>query len=398
MPYDSTASLPYHEPSIETLLILSSFIILLNAINWIVDKWLFCGLVGQILIGVAWGAPGGQLLASDTEKAIVELGYIGLILLVFEGGLSANMSSLRANIFLSTCVALTGVAVPIALSFILMPLTGATHFQCFAAGAALCSTSLGTIFTLLHACGLGTTRLGVVLTSAAMLDDVAGLIMVQIISNLGTTTSEFSAVTVIRPVFVSIAFGTSAVVICRFVLVPVHELLLRSDSWVCTIAEHQKLPLVSYITLLVGAVTASSYAGTSNLFAAYIAGAVISWWTTLDSSPIRPLSPLYGVQHETGRPDTTTEGGQVDIHLHNQPAQDISRSDVPVPVPQTTSVFEHYFQPALVWVLQPFFFASVGFSIPITALFTARIVWKGIIYTILMMLGKIAKLEAIKRP
>lgn len=85
MSSDSTASLPYHEPSIETLLILSSFIILLNAINWIVDKWLFCGLVGQILIGVAWGAPGGQLLASDTEKAIVELGYIGLILLVFEG-------------------------------------------------------------------------------------------------------------------------------------------------------------------------------------------------------------------------------------------------------------------------------------------------------------------------
>ena len=271
-----------------------------------------------------------------------------------------------------------------ALSFILTPLTGATHLQCFAAGASLCSTSLGTILTVLHACSLGPTRLGVVLTSAAMLDDVAGLVMVQVISNLSVTTSEFTAVTVIRPVFVSVAFCVCAVVICRFVLVPAQRLLLRPGSWVCTIAEHKRAPLVSHIILLVGAISASSYAGTSNLLAAYIAGAVISWWTTLDSSQIQPQPPPHGLHRETHRPDATTEDGQVD-----QPAHKSSQSDVPALIPQPVNAFEHYFQPALVWVLQPFFFASVGFSIPITRMFTAQIVWKGIIYTILMMLGKV---------
>ena len=46
--------------------------------------------------------------------------------------------------------------------------------QAFAAGASLCSTSLGTTFSVMQASGLSTTRTGVVLTSAAMMDDVVG--------------------------------------------------------------------------------------------------------------------------------------------------------------------------------------------------------------------------------
>ena len=73
---------------------------------------------------------------------------------------------------LSLGVALTGIAAPIALSFILGSLTNASTVQCFAAGSALCSTSLGTTFAVLRSSKLTATRLGVVLTSAAMLDDV----------------------------------------------------------------------------------------------------------------------------------------------------------------------------------------------------------------------------------
>jgi hypothetical protein len=81
----ATAALPYHEPGIVTILVLSSFLILSNVVNFIFDRLLFCGLIGQIAIGVAWGIPGGNWLPSEVQNAVVQLGYLGLILIVCEG-------------------------------------------------------------------------------------------------------------------------------------------------------------------------------------------------------------------------------------------------------------------------------------------------------------------------
>jgi NhaP-type Na+/H+ or K+/H+ antiporter len=81
----TAAALPYHEPSIVTILILSSFLILSNVINYILDRLVFCGLIGQIAIGVAWGVPGANWLSTEVQDAIVQIGYLGLIVLVFEG-------------------------------------------------------------------------------------------------------------------------------------------------------------------------------------------------------------------------------------------------------------------------------------------------------------------------
>jgi hypothetical protein len=79
------ASLPYHEPSIVTILILSSFLIILNAINHILDRTVYCGLVGQIFVGIGWGVPGTQWLSREVQDTVMQLGYLGLILIVYEG-------------------------------------------------------------------------------------------------------------------------------------------------------------------------------------------------------------------------------------------------------------------------------------------------------------------------
>lgn len=84
---DATTSLPYHEPGIVSILILSSFLLLLNFVNFALDKVVYCGLLGQVFLGVAWGSPGAKWLESSTEKVIVQLGYLGLLLLVYEGEL-----------------------------------------------------------------------------------------------------------------------------------------------------------------------------------------------------------------------------------------------------------------------------------------------------------------------
>ena len=79
------ASFAYHEPSITTLLILTAFLLLLNAVNFALDKLVYCGLLGQILVGVWFGTPGVQWLNQDAELVVQQLGYIGLVLLVYEG-------------------------------------------------------------------------------------------------------------------------------------------------------------------------------------------------------------------------------------------------------------------------------------------------------------------------
>lgn len=90
----ATAALPYHEPGIVTILVLVSFLLLLNVVNWVLDKAIYCGLIGQILVGVWFGTPGARWLDQDIEDTVMQLGYIGLILIVYEGHFSSRKSSL----------------------------------------------------------------------------------------------------------------------------------------------------------------------------------------------------------------------------------------------------------------------------------------------------------------
>ncbi|KAK8154940.1 Sodium/hydrogen exchanger family-domain-containing protein [Phyllosticta citrichinensis] len=382
------ASLPYHEPGIVNILVQSSFLLILNLINVILDNTLYCGLIGQIFIGVAWGTPGAKWLGETTEEVIVHLGYLGLILLVYEGGLSTSFASLKANLLLSVAVAITGIGLPIGLSFILQDLVGATPLQAFAAGAALCSTSLGTTFTVLSTSGLTKSRLGVVLTSAAMMDDVVGLVMVQVISNLGGSASSFKATTAIRPVFFSLAFAVLTPLVCRFFVKPCTLFLNKRreanpNGILQKIFSQSNAPFAVHTALLFALVSGGTYAGTSNLFTAYIAGACISWWDTeLAHQPVKmPRQNSNCEEHAVSASPSRTDSP---ITIESGSIQSGSSS-------HTTGieVYERFYKQAVDRILKPLFFASIGFSIPISRMFAGSVVWRGIVYTLLMLLGKL---------
>ncbi|KAH3976319.1 hypothetical protein HBI29_190570 [Parastagonospora nodorum] len=393
----NTSSLPYHEPDIVTILVQTSLLLLLNVVNAALDKLLYCGLLGQVLIGIAWGTPGAKWLTTSVEETIVQLGYLGLILLVYEGGLHTSFQSLKANLLLSLGVAFTGIAVPIGLSYTLLGFLDASPVQAFAAGAALCSTSLGTTFTVLNSSGLAASRLGVVLTSAAMLDDVVGLVMVQVISNLGG--DNFSWITVVRPVIVSIAFAVVAPLTCLFGAKPLNHVLQKTAT-----------AFVIHTLILVGLVTGATYAGTSNLFAAYIAGASISWWDSevAHAAAEKKVSQVANVEREeTIVTIPQTPSGQLPADTHDRTSNvatgECTRKEEPTEAAQPSDkqhghardathgsyIYGYYYHPAVSKILQPLFFASIGFSIPITKMFDASIVWRGIVYAVLMTFGKL---------
>ncbi|KXJ89743.1 Sodium/hydrogen exchanger family-domain-containing protein [Microdochium bolleyi] len=391
----AAASLPYHEPNIAQILVMASFLIVLNGVNSIIDRILYCGLVGQVLIGIAWGTPGAQWLASTLssstaafEHVVVQLGYLGLILLVYEGGVSTSIASLKANLPLAIAVAATGIAAPMGLSFVLGPLVGATALQCFAAGAALCSTSLGTTFTVLSTSGLSATRLGSVLSTAAMMDDVVGLVMVQIVSSLGSVAGEgagssvsIEPVTVLRPVLVSVAFAVVIPLTNRFLLRPAMRYLDDKEEEktraVLGVLATREGALMIHTALLLGLVAAAAYAGASVLLAAYLAGIMVCWWDAERETRQRArlpspeaVTPTDADRQEAASPVAT-----------NMPCRKSEHTGV--------AIYEHYYEAAVGRILKPFFFASIGFSIPITKMFSGPVVWKGLIYTALMILGKV---------
>jgi hypothetical protein len=59
-------------------------------VNALLDKLIYCGLIGQLLIGMAWRVPGANWLELDVQKTIQQLGYLGLLLLVYEGKSTAE--------------------------------------------------------------------------------------------------------------------------------------------------------------------------------------------------------------------------------------------------------------------------------------------------------------------
>ena len=79
------SSIPSQEPSVATILLQSSFLLLLNLLNYVLDNTIYCGLLGQVFLGTAFGTPGAKWLGVTVEEVIVQLGYLGLLLLVYEG-------------------------------------------------------------------------------------------------------------------------------------------------------------------------------------------------------------------------------------------------------------------------------------------------------------------------
>ncbi|KAJ5702739.1 hypothetical protein N7488_010287 [Penicillium malachiteum] len=388
----SDAAFGYEEPTVTTLLNQTGFLLILNIINVCLDKLLYCGLVGQLFIGILWGTPGAKCLSRDTETVIQQLGYIGLIMLVYEGGLSTSIKSMKANLWVSLSVALTGIGAPIGLSFILMKLASATSLQAFAAGAALSATSLGTTFTILSTTKLIDTRLGTVTTSAAMLDDVVGLIMVQIISNLGGDASSFTAVTVIRPLLVSVGFAVGLFILCNFCLQPILRkvFLLRKNlpNFMSTV----RFAFLSQTAVLVGMVAAGTFAGTSSLFAAYLAGVLISWFDELSVSHISSTHTETSNAQQSSPgvlTEATSQTRSQNVDMNNPDRTQKSANLSTIHNSATgRQVYEKYYKEPVGRILIPFFFASIGFAIPITKMFQGRVVWRGLIYSIFMIIGK----------
>lgn len=307
--------------------------------------------------------PLADILLDIWQETFLALGYIGLILIIFEGGLTSRMDLLKQNFFLSMLAATTGVLFPIGLSYLLLYLGfGYGAVETFIIGAALSTTSLGTTFAVIGGASkdidLSQTRVGTVLVSAAVIDDVSGLVMSSVIHDLGSLSDGASVNLgwlIGRPILASFLMAALTPLICKYVLAPLFRRYVEHHF-----ARFDHLSNVVLMVLVLCAfISIAAYAGTSVLFGAFLAG---SFLTYLPSK--HPEGPFVVYSREHGE-------------------QNDDKS------PTFVHTFEKYFSDVQKYLMEPLFFASIGFAIPFVDLWTGSAIWHGIVYTLLMLIAKV---------
>jgi len=321
------------------------------------------GIIGPIAVGIIYGAPLANILEHNWQETFLAVGYVGLILIIFEGGLTTRMDLLKQNFSLSMLAATTGVVFPIGLSYLLLYLGfGFGAVETFIIGAALSTTSLGTTFAVIggasKAIDLSQTRVGTVLVSAAVIDDVSGLVMSSVIGELGAleTSSNVNLGWLIgRPILASILMAALTPVLTKYALAPFFRRYIESRF-----AHYDHRSNIFLMVLVLSAfISIAAYSGTSVLFGAFLAG---SFLTYLPSK--HPEGPFVVLTREEG--EQNADKSPTFVHTFQLYCSDVQR-----------------------YLMEPLFFASIGFAIPFLDLWTGETVWKGIVYSLLMLFAKL---------
>ncbi|KAL6155170.1 hypothetical protein ACJQWK_01242 [Exserohilum turcicum] len=314
------------------------------------------------------------------QEAFIALGYIGLVLIIFEGALAVRLDLLKANFGLSFIAAVIGVICPIGFTYVLLYIGfGYGAVETFIVGAALSVTSLGTTFVVLGKSSkdinFSDTRVGTVLVSAAVFDDVSGLVMASVINQLGALGGDDSpnlGWLIGRPTLVSGLLAILTPVLNKWLLAPLYRKFIEPR-----LPKTRKRHVVNamiMIFVLCAFLSITGFGGTSVLYGSFMAGAFLTYLPS--KHPTGPFHPPSREDAEEAEARSIAEASQLD-------------NGEPEICPTFMHTFEKYFLDVVKYLLQPLFFASIGFAIPFVDLWTAEAFWKGFVYTLLMLISKL---------
>ena len=265
------------EDSIRYLLDLAVILFAAKACSTIGKKVGVPEVVGEILAGLLIGpAIFGIVKESDF---LAKLAEIGVIMLMFEAGLGTNLKELKESGLKATLIACLGVLVPMALGALLFMCfygfgaPGSEHFmKGLFIGTIMSATSVSITVAALKELGKLNDRVGTTIVSAAIIDDVLGIIVLTVVTGLGGQGGGDSVLMVLLKV---VAFFAGAVLTGLVVY--------RAMEWLDLKFPHQRrIPILSLCYCLLLAYLAETYFGIADITGAYVAGVVLCNLTDRD--------------------------------------------------------------------------------------------------------------------
>lgn len=225
-------------------------------------------VVGEILAGLLVGP--ALLGLVDQSEFISQMAEIGVIFLMFEAGLGTDMKKLKQTGAKATAIACAGVFIPIIMGTILfMSFYGWGTFgseqmlKGLFIGTLISATSVSITVAALKEIGKLSGTIGTTIVSAAIIDDVIGIIVLTfVLSAKGSDTNVW--VIVLKAIaFFALAIITGFVVYKVFV-------------WLDKRYEHtRRIPIAALVYCLVMAYVAERYFGIAEITGAYVAGVVL---------------------------------------------------------------------------------------------------------------------------
>ena len=239
----------------------------------------FCGLVsrkckapqvvGEILAGLLIGPCLLNLVQiSDTISVFAE---IGVVLLMFSTGLGTNLKELLRAGPIATLVACVGVFVPLVggtllygAFFGLGEIGSPEFYRALFIGTIMTATSVSITVATLQELGQLKGFLGTTIVSAAVIDDVIGIVVLTcVIGASSGTGTGLGAVLINTVLFFLVSIGVG--VIIHYVM-----------KWLDKRNPHtQRITIVSIAFCFAMAYIAEQYFGIADITGAYIAGIVL---------------------------------------------------------------------------------------------------------------------------
>lgn len=227
-------------------------------------------VVGEIIAGLVIG-PSVLGIVAQTDF-LTMMAEIGVILLMFSAGLGTNLKSLIKTGPVAFLIALSGVAVPLVFGTILyMAFYGVSHlgtpefYKAVFIGTILTATSVSITVKTLEEMGKLKTDLGVTIVSAAIIDDVIGIIVLTIVVGMGSGSVNTGIVSIIvRSILFFVFSGVFGVLIYK-----VFKHLDKKHM------HSRRIPILGLALCMFLSYAAERYFGVADITGAFVAGIIL---------------------------------------------------------------------------------------------------------------------------
>ena len=225
-------------------------------------------VVGEIIAGLLIGPSVlGLVQQSDFISGMAE---IGVVLLMFFAGLQTSLRDLMRTGWKAFLIACCGVAVPLAGGYLLYscyygfaPSGSDQFYSAVFTGVILTATSVSITVASLQELGYLKSETGTTIMSAAIIDDVIGIIVLTFVIGMKDPNSKPSAVVVHTVLFFAAALVLGIII---------YKLFKFLDK---RYPHTRRIPIFGIVLAFAFAYSAEKFFGIADITGAYVAGIVL---------------------------------------------------------------------------------------------------------------------------
>lgn len=227
-------------------------------------------VVGEIIAGLIIGPSLlGWVQQTDFLSQMAE---IGVVLIMFSAGLGTNLKDLKKTGLTALFIAFIGVLIPLICGYLLCiafygfsPLGSPDFYKALFIGVILTATSVSITVQTLAEMGKLKSKLGTTIVSAAIIDDVIGIIVLAVVIGIGTGSQDTSI-----PIVVLKNLSFFAISLVGGIVT--YKIFKKIDS---RYRHTQRIPIFGLSLCMALSYIAEKFFGVADITGAFVAGVIL---------------------------------------------------------------------------------------------------------------------------